>query len=68
LIVEEDVPVCGGVEESVALSEMVELPTAVGVPEITPVEEFRVRPAGSEPEATVQVSGAVAPEAATVAL
>jgi len=31
------------------------VPLAVGVPEITPVEEFRVNPAGRPPDVTDQV-------------
>jgi hypothetical protein len=31
------------------------VPDAVGVPEITPVEPVRLKPAGSEPEAMLQV-------------
>jgi hypothetical protein len=38
---------------------------AVGVPEMRPLEEFKLSPAGSEPD-TVQVRGAVPPDAATV--
>ena len=40
-----------------------ELPAAVGVPEIAPFEA-RVKPAGNEPVAIVQVYGAVPPLAA----
>ena len=35
-----------------ALTVKVEVPDAVGVPEMFPVEEFRVSPAGSAPELT----------------
>jgi hypothetical protein len=34
---------------------MLKLPGAVGVPEMAPVEEFRVRPAGKVPLATENV-------------
>jgi hypothetical protein len=33
-----------------------ELPAVVGVPLITPVEEFRVKPAGSAPAVTAHVA------------
>ena len=39
---------------SVTLTVKVEVPDAVGVPEMAPDEEFRLRPAGSEPLLTVQ--------------
>ena len=68
LSVEDDVPVNGGVEESVAFSVKVVLPTAVGVPATAPVEALRVSPAGSEPDRTLQVIGATAPVAETEAL
>lgn len=38
-----------GVWESVTLTVKLVVPTAVGIPEITPVEGFRVRPAGRLP-------------------
>ena len=34
---------------------------AVGVPEITPVAVFRVKPVGKVPDLTVKLSGAVPP-------
>ena len=37
------------------------VPAVVGVPEITPVEEFKLRPAGNEPEYTAQRYGGVPP-------
>ena len=37
----------------VTLMEIVALPDTVGVPEITPVEVFRINPVGSMPEARV---------------
>src|SRR6185369_810030 len=41
---------------------------AVGVPEITPVLPFNVRPVGSEPAVTCQLYGGVPPLAASVLL
>ena len=38
-----------GLAESVAVTVIEKFPPAVGVPLITPVDEPRVRPAGSEP-------------------
>ena len=38
----------------------------VGVPEITPLEEFKVSPVGRDPEVIAQVKGGVPPEAASV--
>ena len=43
-----------------------DVPAAVGVPEITPVAEFRARPAGSVPEDMDHVLGVVPPLAARV--
>jgi hypothetical protein len=40
-----------------------EVAAAVGVPVTVPVEEFRDKPAGSEPPLTDQVNGGVPPEA-----
>ena len=45
----------GSVGAGIAAMMNVELPL-VGVPLITPVVAFRVRPAGSDPEATLQVT------------
>jgi hypothetical protein len=46
-----------GVSESVAVTVKLSVPTKVplGVPEITPVEAFRLRPAGKLPVVTAQV-------------
>jgi hypothetical protein len=44
-----------GVELSVTVMENEDDPSVVGVPEITPVEESRVSPGGSEPDATDHV-------------
>ena len=42
--------VCGtGVDVSVTINCTRELPTAVGVPLTWPVEEFKLKPAGSKP-------------------
>ena len=50
------VAVTGGASESVALVLNEEVPpAAVAIPVIAPVEEFRVRPAGSDPGATKKV-------------
>jgi hypothetical protein len=49
----------------VAATANVATPIAVGVPLTTPVEAFKIRPAGSEPLVTDQVMGVV-PEAAKV--
>jgi hypothetical protein len=67
-IVNAWVTVRGGLAESVSWSVKLLVPMAVGVPEITPVLEFRVSPAGSEPLMMDQVNGLTAPEADTVAL
>jgi hypothetical protein len=44
-----------GVSESVAVTVKLVGPVAVGVPEMTPVLAFRVRPAGRLPTVTAQV-------------
>ena len=44
-----------------------EVPDAVGVPEIAPVEAFSDRPAGSEPLLTLHEYGVVPPLACSVA-
>ena len=41
-----------GVSESVTVMVKLAVPEAVGVPEIAPVEAFRVRPAGKFPVVT----------------
>jgi hypothetical protein len=38
----------------------------LSVPEMTPVEELRAKPGGSEPELMLQVYGVVPPVAASV--
>lgn len=52
---------------STARTVKVEVPVAVGVPEITPVDVFKVNPAGSDPTEIDQVTGATPPEVCTVA-
>ena len=53
--------------ESVTLTVNEDVPVVVGVPEITPVDELRVKPAGSDPLAMAQVVyEPVPPEAAKV--
>jgi hypothetical protein len=54
------------VSESLTPTVKVELPAAVGVPEITPVLALRVNPAGKLPVLTLQVYGATPPLAANV--
>src|SRR6202453_1953180 len=63
------VAVIAGLPESVTCTVKAELPAAVGVPEITPVEAFSDSPAGSDPApgTTDQLYGAVPPVAASVA-
>lgn len=62
------VAVCAVVAESNAWTVKDAVPEVVGVPEITPVEAFKLRPAGSAPALMPQVYGVVPPEAASVAL
>ena len=58
-MVKEQVPVAETPLASVTL--MVNVPPAVGVPVIAPVEGFRVKPLGSVPVATENVYGATPP-------
>jgi hypothetical protein len=51
---------------SVTLTTGVNVPDTVGVPEITPVDELIVTPAGNVPAVTDHVYGVVPPVAATV--
>ena len=51
----------GGLAESVALTMIGEIPAADGVPAMAPVRGSRVRPAGSVPEARLQVIVPVPP-------
>jgi len=56
------------VAESVTVTVKVNVPAADGVPEITPVDEFKVNPAGRLPVVTDQVYGVTPPVAANVAV
>ena len=51
---------------SVAVTENEETPGVVGVPEISPVEVFKLSPAGNDPLASANVYGPVPPLAASV--
>ena len=44
-----------GVDESVTVTTIVLLPALVGMPEMAPVLEFRLNPAGRLPELAAQV-------------
>ena len=44
-----------GEPESVTLTVKLEVPAAVGVPEIAPVAAVSIRPAGNEPEVMLQL-------------
>ena len=57
--------VVAGKPESVTLIVKLNVPAAVGVPEIVPVED-RVRPAGKAPALMLQLYGTVPPLAASV--
>ena len=50
---------------SVTLTVKFAVPVVDGVPLITPVPAFMVKPGGSDPGDTVQLKGLVPPEAAT---
>ena len=52
---------------SVTCTVKEEVPVAVGVPEITPVDVTRVRPAGNVPALRLQLYGVVPPLACNVA-
>lgn len=54
------------VPASVILMVKLEVPAAAGVPAMTPVDAFRVRPAGRVPALTDQVYGVVPPAAVSV--
>jgi hypothetical protein len=51
---------------SVTCTVKLNVPVAVGLPEITPVPLFKLNPAGKLPENRLHVSGAVPPVAAKV--
>jgi hypothetical protein len=61
------VAVCAvGTVESVTLAVKLNVPAAVGVPEIVPLAAASVRPAGNAPELMLQLYGVVPPLAANV--
>ena len=62
------VAVRGGVAESVHCNVKLDVPTAEGVPEITPVDAFSESPAGKLPFVTSQVVAPTAPVAVRVAV
>jgi hypothetical protein len=55
--------VCAGLEESVMVAVKLKVPLVVGVPEITPVLDARLSPAGRLPALIDQVYGVVPPVA-----
>src|SRR3989442_14364209 len=59
------VAVWAGELESDTLTVNLEMPFVVGVPEISPLAVFRVRPSGSEPDAIDHVRGLVPPATST---
>jgi hypothetical protein len=65
LIVKENAFVTVAEASSVTWNVMLEVPAVVGVPPITPVAD-KLRPAGSVPEDTHQLYGAVPPVAVSV--
>ena len=59
--------VCGVPAESCTWTVKFDVPAVVGVPVIAPVAAFKLRPAGSEPVITVQLTyGGVPPVAPNV--
>jgi hypothetical protein len=56
-----------GVSESVTVTVKLEVPAVVGVPDITPVEALRIRPAGKLPVVTAHEYGVMPPVACKVA-
>ena len=60
--IESDTLACWtGGPGSLTLTVKFDLPTALGTPEITPVEAFRLRPAGSDPELSDHVPSPAPP-------
>ena len=55
-------------DESTALAVKLNVPEVVGVPVIAPVEAFKVRPAGREPELIEKVYGETPPPATKLEL
>jgi hypothetical protein len=62
------VALAAGVSESVHFTVKLDVPVAVGVPLIVPLDEPRERPVGSLPEEIDHAYGVTPPVAATVAL
>jgi len=60
------VAVCAGELESVTLTVKDEVPDAVGVPEMMPVEAARLNPAGKDPDEMDQLYGVFPPVAVRV--
>jgi hypothetical protein len=60
--------VWAGLDESVTLKDKLAVPTAVGVPEMTPLLGAKLRPVGRVPEVMDQVYGPVPPVALRVPL
>ena len=58
---------CVGDEESVTRTPKLAVPAVVAVPAITPVDGFKVSPAGSAPLVIAQVYGVLPPFACSVA-
>src|SRR5579871_2208158 len=63
-----DIAICGGFSPSCTSSIKFDWPCVVGVPEMAPVDEFRLSPGGSVPEATLHVLLPSPPLACTTAL
>jgi hypothetical protein len=59
---------CGVAAESFACAVKVKVPEALGVPLMAPEELLSVSPPGRAPAVTLQLYGAVPPEAASVVL
>ena len=53
--VSDCVAVCGVEDESLTPSEKAFAPEVIGVPEIAPVDAFKLNPCGSEPDETLHV-------------
>ena len=63
------VAVCAvGVVASVTFTVKLNVPEAVGVPEIAPLEAVKLNPPGNEPALMLQLYGVVPPLATNVAL
>jgi hypothetical protein len=66
LTVSENTVLATWLATSATCAVKIDVPAAVGVPLMTPVEAFRLRPAGKPPLVIDQVFGAVPPLAARV--